>query len=1024
MFSRRLRIMIFLICSFIVFSTVGANAVQYNIDKEPIEEIEDYIREIMKKAKIPGMSIVIINGDEAYTKSFGYADVNKNINVTSKTIFELASCSKSFTALAALKLQDEGLLNLEDSVSKYLPWFKARYNGKEADIKVKHLLYHTSGIPWESISYIHESNSEDALINTAKNLIDIELKNPPGSKYEYATINYDVVGAIIENVSGMKYEEYMKKNIFQTLGLKNTWVGASQSNKNSSKGHKISFLKAREYEAPIFRGNNPAGYIVTNGEDIERWLKIQMGMISTGLDEIIRSSHIPDRSVEPNKGDLSSYAMGWSVYQNGSGEISHSGLNPNFTSYIAFRTQDKIGVAVLANSNSRYTNAIGKNIMGFLKENKGLIVEDLPKGIDKACTVISVILAIYLVLIIVFIISLVSQIARKKRRYQGIGFKKLIKIIIAILTTLPFFYGIHIMPRAIAGVTWEVARVWNPNSFIFAVYLVIGAIIMSLILYMLNLIFKSDGKYKKDIPMLAVLGLVSGISNAAVIFLITSALQEDANLYYTVYYYALALIIYIFGRKVIETKLIKMTNNIIYDLRMNIMEKIFTTSYQSFEKIDVGRIYATINNDTEEIGNASGIIVNLITSIITVVCAFIYLFTISAATTTLVLGIILVVATIYYIVTQKTAFYWEDARDAQNSFMDTIDGLVKGFKELSLHSKKKHQYRDEVKGINEKYRGKRILGMTKFLNAFLVGESMFIIVLGAISFGFNLAFPQISMTVLRSFVMILLYTLNPINGIMRSMPRIMRVKVSWQRVQSFIKEIPGDYKEIKSLDFKIDKKINSIKAENLKFEYNGDGEKKAKFTVGPIDIEIHRGEVFFIIGGNGSGKTTLAKLLTGLYAPKSGKLMINDKEVKFDEVGEYISTVFSDYYLFQKLYDIDYKNKEHEIKKYLKLLDLEGKVEIKEGKFSTVNLSSGQRKRLALLRCYLEDRPIYLFDEWAADQDPEFRKVFYNSLLPKMKEEGKIVIAITHDDHYFDIADKIIKMDMGHIENLETAFTI
>lgn len=696
MLTRKFTLITILLCFIVVFNTMEINAVQYNAYNESIEEIERYIQNIIKKSKIPGMNIVIVNRNNTYIKSFGYADVDRKIKVTPKTNFELASCSKSFTALAALKLENEGLLNLEDPVSKYLPWFEVRYNEKKTEVKVKHLLYHTSGIPWESISLIQESDADDALINTAKNLINTELKNPPGSKFEYATINYDVVGVIIEKVTGMKYEEYMKKNIFQVLGLKNTWVKTSKKAKYNSKGYKISFLKARKYEAPIFRGNSPAGYIITNGEDMERWLKIQMGMINTDFDKIIKVSHIPDRSVEPNKNNFSSYAMGWSVYQNGSGEISHDGLNPNFTSYIAFRPKDKIGVAIMANSNSRYTKVIGINIMNFLKGNDNLLFEDVSNGIDKACTVISLILAAYLTLITVFLLSLFSQIARKKRFYQRISFKKLLKMIIALLTTLPLFYGIYIMPKALVGVTWEVAKVWNPNSFIGAVYLIITSIIMSLILYILNVIFKSDEKYKKDIPILVVLGLISGISNAVVIFLITSALQRDVNLNYIVYYYVLALIIYVFRRKVIETKLIQITNNIIYDLRMNLIKKIFSTSYQKFEKIDIGRIYATINNDTEEIGNASGTIINLITSVITVVCAFIYLFTISESTTLVVLGIIFVVAMIYYIVTQRTTFYWEDARDAQNDFMDMIDGLVKGFKELSLHSKKKYQYRKEI----------------------------------------------------------------------------------------------------------------------------------------------------------------------------------------------------------------------------------------------------------------------------------------------------------------------------------------
>ncbi|MEM1002740.1 MAG: ATP-binding cassette domain-containing protein, partial [Bacteroidota bacterium] len=167
---------------------------------------------------------------------------------------------------------------------------------------------------------------------------------------------------------------------------------------------------------------------------------------------------------------------------------------------------------------------------------------------------------------------------------------------------------------------------------------------------------------------------------------------------------------------------------------------------------------------------------------------------------------------------------------------------------------------------------------------------------------------------------------------------------------------------------------------------------------------------------NGSGKTTLAKLLTGLYEPDRGVVMINNKALKNAELSEYFSTVFSPPYLFEKLYSVDLKDRTEELHNYLRLLDLEQKVAISENQYSTINLSSGQRKRLALLQCYLEDSPIYLFDEWAADQDPDYRNFFYKTLLPEMKLLGKIVIAITHDDHYFHLADKILKMDRGKLK--------
>jgi ABC-type siderophore export system fused ATPase/permease subunit len=238
-------------------------------------------------------------------------------------------------------------------------------------------------------------------------------------------------------------------------------------------------------------------------------------------------------------------------------------------------------------------------------------------------------------------------------------------------------------------------------------------------------------------------------------------------------------------------------------------------------------------------------------------------------------------------------------------------------------------------------------------------------------------------------------------------------------VQQLIKEIPAN---IPAAD--LEKVIyqappaNHIEAKGVMFEYETK-EESEKFIVGPIDFSAKKGEIVFVIGGNGSGKTTLAKLLTGLYIPEQGSITVDGKKLGNYELGEYFSTVFGDFHLFEKLYDVDLTGKEQILDQYLEMLRLKEKVKVEDNAFSTLNLSGGQRKRLALLRCYLEDRPIYLFDEVAADQDPEFRKFFYRNLILKMKEQGKIVIAITHDDHYFDVADRVIKMDMGKIDLLE-----
>jgi cyclic peptide transporter len=986
-------------------------------------EIENKVRELMDEGDIPGLCLVIVRKDEPlYIKGFGFAD-GENQAVNESTLFELGSTSKAFTALAALKCSAEGLLDLDAPVSRYLPWFYVNYEGEKMAITIRQLLHQTSGIPTRTLGDIPAGSEDNALEQTVRKIVGMELDHEPGNRFIYATINYDIVGAVIEAATGMSYEDYIAKEILAPLQMNGTRAGIVRLDPASDKGkmargHKIGFFTARPYEPPVFRGNTPAGYILSNGGDMARWLKAQLGLEESALTPMIKQSHLRDRTVPPNPATLLSYAMGWRVSLDGSEVVLHDGKNPSFSSYVIFKPSDGTGVAVLANSNSNYTPFIGLTVMNHLYGKETPMPIGLADGMDKSSSMVSIILCLYLLVVLLFLLSVVLHIKKGKRRFQPLGVRTLLRWIVTLVVMAPFVLAIYLLPRALAGLSWETAVIWGPSSFKLAVMLLLAAMAASYFGYLVSSLFPLQNKYFRSIPMLILMSIGGGMANAVVIFLISISLFSPTPLKYLLFYFFLAALVYVTGRKVLQTRLTKIAHDIIYDLRIQLVEKLFLTSYQKFEKLDSGRLFTTINNDTGQIGAAAAFLVSLISSLVTVLGAFIYLATIAFWATLVTLGMVGVIAVVYYFVSQKANVYLNAARDTQNAFMNLVNGLSNGYKELSLHASRKTAFQTDMETVSGQFKRKFTISMIKFVNAFMVGESLLIVVLASVGFIVPVLFPQIKVMTLMGFIMVLLYLIGPVNSILRSIPGIMQVRISWLRIRGLMRDIPANMTpEELALPAGAIGSIASIELNGVTFQYKSE-EESERFSVGPVDIKIAKGETVFIIGGNGSGKTTLAKLLTGLYIPDKGTITVDGNEISNHRLGEYFSVVFSDFYLFEKLYDVDLAGKQEEVDRHLELLRLREKVSLDTEGFSTLDLSGGQRKRLALLQCYLEDRPVYLFDEVAADQDPEFRKFFYRQLLPKMKEEGKIVIAITHDDHYFDVADRVIKMNMGQVEHI------
>lgn len=468
--------------------------INYLTNDETVK-IEKFIEENMNEGKIPGLSVSLVKDDKTiYQKGFGYSDVEERKPVNSESLFEIGSNSKAFTALGILSLEKSGQINLNDEVTKYIPWLKVKYKGKEVPITIQQLLNHSSGIPSKSIDNIPVSNGDNAIEETVKTLAGIELDSEPGNNFQYATINYDVLGLIIEKVTGMSYEKYMEESVLNLLGLNNTYLNKNEVvNEYMTKGYKIGFLKAQLYEAPVYGGNKPAGYIISNAEDMAKWLKIQMGTINElKFDkDIIKKSHEVNRTVMPVS-DGEFYNSGWFIYPGG--KVLHGGNNPNYSSFITFNTKDKVGVVVLSNINSDYVRNIGVGINRILqRESVREDITDLYKSVDKVAIAIMCISSFLILVTLFFMIKALREIFRKERYFIFNGIKSSLRFIFSFIFILGLSYCIYLIPQVLyGGVSWTFAFVWLPYSVKIALYLAYVAIMVIYVYFIFTSFFEKE----------------------------------------------------------------------------------------------------------------------------------------------------------------------------------------------------------------------------------------------------------------------------------------------------------------------------------------------------------------------------------------------------------------------------------------------------------------------------------------------------------------------------------------------------
>ena len=990
---------------------------QYNYQKNLSEsDIASYIQKEVQKQNIPGLAVAYIDGEKEENICYGYADLKNKVVVDQNTRFEIGSNSKSFTAYAIYLLANDNKLALDDKIGKYLSdfhiYYSGIYQGKkysrcEVDITIQQLLNHTSGIPEDAIALLPEGNSEGSLKEVAYLMNDRTLKSYPGEKFEYSTINYDILGYIIEKVSGMSYESFMKQNVFEVNNLENT---SAELDVEKAAGYKYDFWGCTEYHSPAFKGNVPAGYIASSIVDMNAWLKLQMGLSPAYGGNAIYQTQVPNyRNVTGEAGAY--YAAGWIYYSaNGEELLYHSGLNPNFSSYIIMNPQKQIGVCVLANVGSSAISQIGFNIYRQLcADDNNITCQNTQKKYNSVARILIVFLLVFSCCLIYLI---VKKILLSKRKFEialtgnGALVGLLVLLIFVFLKYLPKIFYIY--------ADWKFIEIWMPQTLTDAYHF----IRISGILFFINyLITDKEEKRSVIIFNLFVISVLSGIGNSIVILSINNALYSDLDTKRILLFLLIcALALYIVGQRIVRYDLIHVTNEIVYKKRVELVRTILNSDYEKFSQVNDGNVENCLVNDTATVCNFTNILVGVLTNLTTVLFCFFYIGTANRYALVFLFIAVFAAGGIYAYASKKANICWENARTIQNTFYQRIHDLIMGFPELYINRRKRKGYLEDLEGTCRQYRNEINSGSIKFANVYIIGELVFTIVIIGIAFILPILLLGYEYDAANTII-VLLYISGPISGIVNTLPNLIQVKISWERIANFQNTLNSCRKaarEEKTRDDLVNR-FEKLDVNNVTFEYSGD----SNFKVGPLSVSFQKQEISFIIGGNGSGKSTFMKILTGLYEYKQGTILVNHTEVPSVELGELYSTVFNEEHLFETLYGVDVEEKTEKINTLLKKLDLESVVEVQENRFSTVQLSSGQRKRLALLMAFLDDKPIFLFDEWAANQDPKFKKVFYHEILPELKRQGKCIIAVTHDDAYFDVADKLYKMEDGNIQVIE-----
>ncbi|MFI3196531.1 MAG: cyclic peptide export ABC transporter [Methylococcaceae bacterium] len=512
--------------------------------------------------------------------------------------------------------------------------------------------------------------------------------------------------------------------------------------------------------------------------------------------------------------------------------------------------------------------------------------------------------------------------------------------------------------------------------------------------------------------------IVSGLANGYLLMIINSAAEavnkSDEIQFNNLILFFADLLLLLYTKQYSLKQATVIAENAINRVRMRVTDKLRRTELAYIETTGHADIYTRITQDTSLVSESAIILINACQQLIVVVVCLVYIAWLSIPGFLITVSVLGFAVVMYLYNSKHIGNNLHKVSVKESEFFNGIDSILAGFKEIKINRNKNDALFSHIETISEETKDIKISTGLNFVIELMFAQTSFFILCAAIIF----ALPVLSPTFLGQIVGItvaVLFLFGPLSMVVGAVPMFIRANVAVENIYRLEEDIDAASKDWQDIETQAPD-FESLELSQIRFRYP-EHNQGSGFGVGPIDLKINKGDILFIVGGNGSGKSTLIKLLTGLYYPLSGNIYINNKPLATDDYAHYrelFSSIFADFHLFENLYGVGEVD-QNQVDALLRTMDLEKKTTFKNKAFSNTDLSTGQKKRLAYIASVLEDKQIYVFDEWAADQDPEFRKYFYEVLLQDLKKKGKTVIAVSHDDRYFSAADKVIKLEYGSI---------